>query len=102
MLNAKMLQQVQQMQARMMQIQENLKKETVETSAGGGAVSATVTGDGRLVAVRIAPEAVDPEDVEMLQDMIVAAVNDGITRAQQLAQQRMASVMPPGMKLPGM
>ncbi len=99
----KMLQQVQQMQAEMMAAQEKLKDEVVEASAGGGMVSVKVSGDLRLLEVAIDPGAVDPEDVEMLQDMVTAAVNEGLRAAQQLAEQRLGSVSGglQGLGLPG-
>ena len=84
-----MLQQVQKMQRDMEVAQEALKDETVEGSAGGGAVTVTVSGDLEVKSVRIAPEAVDPEDVEMLSDMVLAAVNEGLRKAQDLAAQRL-------------
>ena len=88
----KMMQQVQQMQQQMQQAQEELAKETVTASAGGGAVRATMTGGLELVSVEIDPEVLDPEDVEMLQDMVLAAVNEAIRSAQDLAANRTGSV----------
>ncbi|MGH2800816.1 MAG: YbaB/EbfC family nucleoid-associated protein, partial [Thermoleophilaceae bacterium] len=73
-----MMKQVQKMQADMVKAQEELKNEVVEASAGGGMVTVKITGDLELREVRIDPEAVDPEDVEMLQDMVQAAVNEAI------------------------
>jgi DNA-binding YbaB/EbfC family protein len=87
-----MLKQVQQMQAEMMKAQESLKDEVVEASAGGGMVTVKVTGELELKELTIDPEAVDPEDVEMLQDMVLAATNEALRSAQELAAQRMASV----------
>jgi nucleoid-associated protein EbfC len=84
-----MMAQVQRMQQDMQQVQEQLKQETVSASAGGGMVSAEVTGDLRLVSVRIDPEAVDPEDVAMLADMVLAAVNEALRAAQELAASRL-------------
>jgi nucleoid-associated protein EbfC len=81
----KMMQQVQQMQAEMQKAQEDLAKETVTASAGGGAVKATMTGGLDLVELEIDPEVLDPEDVEMLQDLVQAAVNEAIRSAQELA-----------------
>jgi DNA-binding YbaB/EbfC family protein len=91
----------QKMQREMLKIQEELAKETVEATAGGGAVKATMTGQQKLVSVTLDPEVVDPEDVEMLQDLVVAAVNDALTRSQELQAKRL-SVLTGGMKLPGM
>lgn len=96
-----MLKQVQKMQRKMEQVQQEVALETVEASAGGGMVTATVSGDLQVKAVKIDPEAVDPEDVEMLQDMIVAAVNQGLEDAQAMASKRMSAVTG-GMNIPGL
>jgi DNA-binding YbaB/EbfC family protein len=87
-----MLKQVQKMQQEMMAAQESLKDETVEASAGGGMVKVTVSGDLVVQAVAIDPEAVDPEDVEMLQDTVLAAVNEALRSAQELAASKMGNV----------
>ncbi len=84
-----MLQQVQQMQKDMELAQEELKNETVEASAGGGMVTVSVSGDLELRSVRIDPAAVDPEDVEILSDMVLAAVNEALRAAQELAATKM-------------
>ncbi|HUN77949.1 MAG TPA: YbaB/EbfC family nucleoid-associated protein [Solirubrobacteraceae bacterium] len=84
-----MLQQVQKMQRDMEAAQEALKDETVEGSAGGGAVTVVVSGDLDVRSVRIAPEAIDPEDAELLGDMVLAAVNEALRAAQELASQRL-------------
>jgi DNA-binding YbaB/EbfC family protein len=88
----KMMQQVQKMQQEMQQVQEDLKRETVTASAGGGAVKATVTGGLELVSVEIDPGVVDPEDIEMLQDMVVAAVNEALGSAQEMASQKLGGI----------
>ena len=88
----KMMQQVQQMQAEMQKAQEDLAKETVTASAGGGAVKATMTGGLELVDLEIDPEVLDPEDVEMLQDLVLAAVNESLTSAQELASKRLGGI----------
>jgi DNA-binding YbaB/EbfC family protein len=90
----------QQMQNKLLKIQQELAKETVEATAGGGAVTVTMTGQQRLQAVQIAPEVVDPDDVEMLQDLIVAAVNDAFTKSQELQAKRL-SALTGGLKIPG-
>jgi nucleoid-associated protein EbfC len=87
-----MMKQVQQMQAEMVKAQEQLKDEVVEASAGGGMVTVKVTGDLEVREITIDPEAVDPEDVEMLQDMVLAATNEALRSAQELAANRMNSV----------
>jgi nucleoid-associated protein EbfC len=84
-----MMAQVQRMQQEMAAAQEQLAQETVRASSGGGMVSVEVTGDLRVTAVTIDPEAVDPEDVEMLADMVTAAVNEALRAAQELAGSRM-------------
>jgi len=86
-----MMRQVQQMQAEMMKAQEELKNEVVEASAGGGMVTVKISGDLELRELRIDPEAVDPEDVELLQDMVQAAVNEAIRSAQELAASKMGA-----------
>jgi DNA-binding YbaB/EbfC family protein len=86
-----MMRQVQQMQAEMMKAQEELKNEVVEASAGGGMVAVKISGDLELKELRIDPEAVDPEDVELLQDMVQAAVNEAIRSAQELAANKMGA-----------
>jgi nucleoid-associated protein EbfC len=101
-----MMQQVQQMQEQMRVAQEELQKETVSASAGGGAVKATMTGGMELVSVEIDPDVVDPEDVEMLQDMVLAAVNEAMNSAQELANKKLGGVTGGlgdlGLNLPGM
>jgi DNA-binding YbaB/EbfC family protein len=84
-----MMKQAQQMQARMMQIQEKLAEETVEGSAGGGLVKAIVTGQGSLVEVKIDPEVIKPEEAEILEDLVLVAVNDGLEKSRELANSRM-------------
>jgi DNA-binding YbaB/EbfC family protein len=87
-----MMKQVQKMQADMAAAQDALAQATVEGSAGGGMVKVVVTGAGEVQSVRIAPEVVDPEDVEMLEDLVLAAVGDGLRRAQDLASEKMGGV----------
>jgi DNA-binding YbaB/EbfC family protein len=82
----------QKMQADMAAAQEALASEIVEASAGGGMVTVKITGDLQVKEIAIDPDAVDPEDVEMLQDMILAAVNQAVTQAQELAATRMGAV----------
>jgi nucleoid-associated protein EbfC len=80
------------MQAEMSEAQEKLKDEVVEASAGGGMVKVKVSGDLRLLEMAIAPEAVDPDEVEILQDMVVAAVNEALRSAQELATNRLGGI----------
>jgi nucleoid-associated protein EbfC len=100
----KMLKQMQKMQQDMQRVQEELAQESVSASAGGGAVTARVSGGLELLEITIAQEAVDPEDVELLQDTIVAAVNEAMRAAQELAQKRLGSVAGglSGLGLPGL
>jgi DNA-binding YbaB/EbfC family protein len=98
---------VRQLQARMLKIQEELAAETVEASAGGGAVSVTITEIGmgpaqaRVQRVKIAPEAVDPEDIDTLEDLVMAAINEALSKAQKAAADKLGPLTG-GMKLPGM
>ena len=98
--------QVQEKEEQMEQGPEGLARETVTASAGGGAVKATMTGGLELVSVEIDPEVVDPEDVEMLQDMVLAAVNEALASAQELASKRLGGITGGlgdlGLNLPGM
>ncbi len=87
-----MMKQVQQMQAEMVEAQEKLKDEVVEASAGGGMVKVKVSGDLRLLEIAIDPEAIDPTDAELLQDMVLAAVNEGIRSAQELATSKLGGI----------
>ncbi|HXY91390.1 MAG TPA: YbaB/EbfC family nucleoid-associated protein [Acidimicrobiia bacterium] len=87
-----MMKQVQKMQADMAAAQDALAEATVEGSAGGGMVKVVVTGSGDLQSVHIAPEVVDPEDVEMLEDLVLAAVSDGLRRAHELAADKMGGL----------
>lgn len=97
----KMMKQAQQMQAKMAQVQEELKEETVEASAGGGMVKVVITGDMQVRSITIDPSAVDPEDVDLLQDMVTAAVNEAVRSAQELSAQKMTAVTG-GMNIPGL
>ena len=96
-----MLKQAKKMQRKMEEIQNQVALETVTASAGGGMVTACVSGDLKVKSIEIDPEAVDPEDMEMLQDMIVAAVNQAIADAQDMASKAMSSVTG-GMNIPGL
>ena len=91
----------QQMQQEMLRVQGELGAAQVVGSAGGGVVSAVVTGKQELVSITIDPSAVDPDDVQMLQDLVVAAVNDALRASRELAEQKMAGVTG-GLRMPGM
>lgn len=101
MMNRRMLKQAQELQKRMEQMQEEMETLTVEGSAGGGAVTAVVTGKMHVLSITIDPEVVDPDDVELLQDMVLAAVNDGMRRAEETVSKEMASLTG-GLKIPGL
>ena len=96
-----LMKQAQKMQAGMARVQEELKDERVEASAGGGTVKVVMSGDMQVVSVWIDPTAVDPDDVELLQDMIAAAANEALRMAQELAANKMAAVTG-GMNMPGL
>lgn len=95
-----MMKQMQKMQRNMAKIQEELAQTPVEGTAGGGVVKVTVNGANQVLSVELAPEVVDPDDIEMLQDLIVAAANDAINNVQKLSEERMGALTK-GMKLPG-
>lgn len=101
-MDRKMMGQLQQMQKKLMKAQEELGDLTVEGTAGGGAVRVTMNGHRELRSIYIAPEAVDPDDVESLQDMIVAAFNDATKKAQDLGEQKMGPLMGGMPKIPGL
>lgn len=96
-----MMKQVKKMQEQMLKTQEELGGKTVEGTAGGGVVTVTVSGQKKVTAVVIKPEAVDPDDVEMLQDLVLAAINDGMAKAEEMAGKEM-SKLTGGMNIPGL
>ncbi|MCF7935856.1 MAG: YbaB/EbfC family nucleoid-associated protein [Synergistales bacterium] len=100
----KLLKQAQQMQAQMGKIQEELGNERVEGAAGGGMVKAIATGQGDLVDLTISPDVIDPEDSEMLEDLVLAAVSDALKKSKELSQERMGQVSGAmgGMNIPGL
>ena len=100
----KMMKQMQKMQEDMARVQQELAEESVTATAGGGAVTAKVSGGLEVLEITIDPSVVDPEDIEMLQDVIVAAVNEGMRKAQELAQSRLGSVAGglSGLGIPGL
>ena len=101
MMNKKMIKQAQQLQKNMMKMQEELESATVEATAGGGAIKAVVTGKMKLESLELDPEAVTPDDVDMLQDLVIAAVNEGMEKAQEMASSRMSSITG-GLNIPGL
>ncbi|AHD07578.1 YbaB/EbfC family nucleoid-associated protein [Paenibacillus larvae] len=96
-----MMKQVKKMQQQMVKVQEELANKTVEGTAGGGVVTVTANGHKKITNIVIQPEAVDPEDVEMLQDLVLAAVNDALSKADELAAKDMGKFTG-GMNLPGL
>jgi nucleoid-associated protein EbfC len=100
-LQRQVMQMQQQMQQEMARVQAELETATVDGSAGGGVVTATVTGKQALVSLVIDPSVVDAEDVEMLQDLVVAAINDALKASQRLAEEKMAAVTA-GLRIPGL
>ncbi len=100
-MNRNMLKQAQQLQQRLVQAQEALEQETVEASVGGGAVTVTVSGKQKVQKITIDPAAVDPQDVPMLEDLVLAAVNEAMDKARELASQRLGAITG-GMNIPGL
>jgi DNA-binding YbaB/EbfC family protein len=97
----KLMKQAQQLQTKMAKMQEELSEKTVEASAGGGMIIAVANGRQELVSIQIEKEVIDPEDAEMLQDLIMAAVNDALNRAKEMMNEEMGKVTQ-GMNIPGM
>ena len=96
-----MMRQVQKLQEEMLKTQEALGEETITVTAGGGAITVVMTGQQRVQSISIAPEVVDPDDVEMLEDLVTAAVNEALQRSQELAGERM-SALTGGLRIPGL
>ena len=96
-----MLRQAQQMQAQMAKIQEDLAEARTEATAGGGVVKVTIIGGSKVESIEIAPEVVDPEDIEMLQDLVMAAVNEAMDTAQAEAAKKMSAITG-GLNIPGL
>ncbi|UCD31900.1 MAG: YbaB/EbfC family nucleoid-associated protein [Desulfobacterales bacterium] len=97
----KMMKQAQQLQAKMLKLQEEMASKTVETTAGGGMVKVVANGKQQLVSIQIEKEVVDPDDVEMLQDLVLAAVNDALIKSHEMVAQEM-SKLTGGMNIPGL
>jgi len=100
-MNKNLLKQAQQLQARLEQAKKELEAATVEASAGGGMVTVVVTGDMSIQSIKINREVIDPSDADMLEDLILAGVNEGLTKAQNMANERM-SALTGGLNLPGL
>lgn len=100
-MNPDMLRQLQRMQDQIAKAQQEIEESTVEASAGGGAVTVVVSGQPRVRSIKIAPEAVDPEDVEMLEDLIAVALNEALEKVRTMQAERLGSVAG-GLDLPGL
>ena len=100
-MNKRMLQQAQQLQAQLMKAQEELANLTVEASSGGGAVTVVMNGQQQIQSVKISPEVVDPEDVEMLEDMVLTAVREAQVKAQELTAKQLGGLTG-GLNIPGL
>lgn len=96
-----MMKQAQKLQAKMLKLQDELANQTVEATAGGGMVKVTTNGRQQVISIAIEKEVVDPEDIEMLQDLILAAVNDALNKSQEMVSQEMGKLTG-GMNLPGL
>jgi len=96
-----LMKQAQKMQQEITRIQEETRKKTVEASAGGGMVTVTANGAMEIVSIKIEPEVVNPEDIEMLQDLILAATNEALRRAQQMVSEEMSKITG-GLNIPGL
>lgn len=100
-MNRNLMRQAQELQNRLAKLQEELGKLTVEATAGGGAVKVVATGHQKIVSIAVAKEAVNPEDVEMLQDLVLAATNDALDKSRDLASKHLGQLTG-GMKIPGL
>ena len=96
----KMMKQAQKLQAKMMRLQDELAEKTIESTAGGGMIKVVANGKQQIVTIQIEKEVVDPDDVEMLQDLIMAAVNDALTKSQEMVSAEMAKLTG-GLSIPG-
>ncbi len=98
---ANMMKQAQQLQSKMMKLQEELAEKTVESSSGGGMVKVTANGRQQILSIQIDKEVVDPDDVEMLQDLVLAAINDALAKAQEMVSSEMGKLTG-GLTIPGL
>ncbi len=101
MMNKQLMRQVKEMQAKLAKTQEELANTNIEVTAGGGAVKIVITGQQKFQSIKISPEAVDPKDLSLLEDLVLAAVNEAMEKSQELAQERLGGVTA-GLKIPGM
>ena len=96
-----LMKQAQQMQQKMLKLQEEIAKRTLDASVGGGMVTVTVNGKSEVLRIKIEPQVVDPDDVEMLEDLIVAGVNEALRKAQEMMSEEM-SKLTGGLRIPGL
>jgi DNA-binding YbaB/EbfC family protein len=99
--NRAFMRQAQELQAKLAKAQEELAEAKIEASSGGGAVTVTVNGQQQVLSVKISPEAIEPDDVEMLEDLVLAAVNEALTKSQEMAAKRMGKLTG-GLNIPGL
>jgi len=99
--NRSFMRQAQELQAKLAKAQAELAEAIIETSSGGGAVKVTVNGQQQVLSVKISPEAIEPDDVEMLEDLVMTAVNEALTKAQKMAAERMGKLTG-GLNIPGL
>lgn len=100
-MNKNLMRQVKEMQAKLEKAQEELASTQIEASAGGGAVTVVISGQQQFLSVKISPEAVDPKDVGLLEDLVLAAINEAMEKSQKLAQERLGGLTA-GLKIPGL
>jgi len=100
-MNKNLLRQAQELQAKMVKAQQELGEKTIEVTSGGEAIKIVIDGHQKIRSVKISPEVIDAEDVEMLEDLVMAAVNEAITKSQELAANQLGSLTG-GLKIPGM
>lgn len=100
-MNKFIMRQAQELQAKLVKAQQELAQATVEASSGGGAVKVTVNGQQEVQSVKISPEAINPEDAELLEDLVLAAVNEAMTKSKELAAERLGKITG-GLKIPGL
>ena len=101
MMNRAFMRQAQKLQQQLAKVEEELENATVEASVGGGAVAVVMTGKQKLVSIKISPEAVDPEDMSLLEDLVLAAMNEALEKSKELATKRLGSVTG-GLNIPGL
>jgi len=100
-MNKSIMRQAQELQAKLAKAQEELSKTTLEASSGGGAVKVTINGQQEIQSIKISPEVIDPSDVELLEDLVLTAVNEALAKSQELAAERLGGLTG-GLKIPGL